>query len=616
MAISPVLASGSSGRPGGRHEHGRLDLTFGSAGRVVGPAWTYWDSTALAARDSEGRTVLAAHDTLVRYLADGEPDPSFGQGGALPIPHLASDGEKLFRLQGISVDRQDRLLLAGTTWQRPIMQPDGSFRSLPPLVTVIRYTSDGRLDPSFGRGGFEESTLGLPPVYEPFNPNPSGLPGPTTASVTLDRQERIVVTGLFATVAGQCRVWPVWLHGQFVTRLLADGTPEPAFGGGDGVVLESERNYLPFQPAPAPGAGGGLLLGSNSSSPNFCGEESEGPWGSVQRLLPNGAVDSRFGTGGAWTAGEELRQVAVDRSGRIVLLLGSNFDYASWESSQTTRLIRLNLDGSYDRSFGRGRNGRVDVLGGFVAMVVDHRGRIVLVGSTPSIGSRSRFVLAPAQLRPSRSPDRPQRAPRDRLWSEPRQAQPGDARRAGSSGGRGDDHQGPEQRLTGLPGADALPIPAALAAQRAQDDARPEADLRPQHHREEGQGQPGAQVGADAADAALGVEVEDHRVGEADAEQAGFADHHPPRTLAEGVRPAQVLEAAVDSGEEHSDVLLPAEDHPARDRRDQLDLGCAGGHDPANVAGLRGRPVPLERIDHAATIFPGNARGRCRSRPS
>src|SRR5215212_536932 len=150
--------------------------------------------------------------------------------------------------------------------------------------------------------------------------------------------------------------------------------------------------------------------------------------------------------------------------------------------------------------------------------------------------------------------------------------------------------------------------PACLGGQRPPDDPRPQADLRPQHHREEGQRQPWAQVRADAADAALGVEIEDHRVGQPHPQQTRFADHHPPRPVAEGVGPAQILEAAVDAGEEELDVPLPAEDHPARDRRDDLDPGGAGGHDPAYVAGFGGGSVARHRVVHAQTL--------CRFHPS
>src|SRR6186997_1143573 len=82
------------------------------------------------------------------------------------------------------------------------------------------------------------------------------------------------------------------------------------------------------------------------------------------------------------------------------------------------------------------------------------------------------------------------------------------------------------------------------SAQRPQQDPRPASDLRTEDEGEERQRQPGPQMRGDAADAAVGGEVEDHRVGHPHPQQSGFADRDPALAVAD--QQLEVLAAAED----------------------------------------------------------------------
>lgn len=125
-------------------EDGRLDPGFGDGGRVLTSFADYsrFDATAQTlAIQADGRIVAAgglegAYATaMARYLPDGRPDPSFGEGG-----RLASYGDGLNRGgRGLTVQADGGLLM-----MRGLLGNEGH-------ATVVRHLPDGRLDPAFQR---------------------------------------------------------------------------------------------------------------------------------------------------------------------------------------------------------------------------------------------------------------------------------------------------------------------------------------------------------------------------------------------------------------------------------------------------------------------------------
>jgi hypothetical protein len=142
---------------------GSLDLTFGSGGALaVEPRLTHMvvgsdGSTTFLGFEGEGRSV-------VRLLANGEPDSAFGLGGSQPLePQI----EGLpFVPSGLAVDSQRRVIVFGTVTDSgktaPVSGALGPSSVEATWAVVLRLKADGSLDTSFGGSkGFTRSDFEL-----------------------------------------------------------------------------------------------------------------------------------------------------------------------------------------------------------------------------------------------------------------------------------------------------------------------------------------------------------------------------------------------------------------------------------------------------------------------
>ena len=121
---------------------GSLDLAFGGDGKVITPIGG--NDTAVAVQD-DARIIAAGYSfngadndfALVRYLPDGELDPSFGIGGKV-ITHFGGDDVA----QGVVIQADGKIVVAGYS-------SNGSTSDF----ALARYNPDGSLDSSFGGEG-------------------------------------------------------------------------------------------------------------------------------------------------------------------------------------------------------------------------------------------------------------------------------------------------------------------------------------------------------------------------------------------------------------------------------------------------------------------------------
>jgi uncharacterized delta-60 repeat protein len=135
VAAPRVLGTGPNPRVDYRlvryRADGRLDRTFGGDGLVVRRAPPHWTGGSAVAVQRDGRIVLAGHGhrnragfALVRFRADGRLE-------------RASVSEVGFGARAVTVDRSGRIVVTGAGY------------NLNDFV-VARYSSLGRLDPTFG----------------------------------------------------------------------------------------------------------------------------------------------------------------------------------------------------------------------------------------------------------------------------------------------------------------------------------------------------------------------------------------------------------------------------------------------------------------------------------
>src|SRR5262245_21329992 len=205
---------------------------------------------------------VALLPVVVRAGAGEGLDPAFGEGGVVEL----APGEDA--IGGAVAALPDGGVVVGATAYQP------SSLNLPGRrrILVARLRGDGTPDPQFGNGGFAFH------VFEAdVDPWQSAL-----SALAVQPDGRIVLAGESADrVAGTYTVG--------VMRLLSDGSPDPSFGAGDGIVLIDSPSEQVAQVLVDPN--GRILLGGMGAV--------DGKMRLViRRLASDGSADPTFGVGG------------------------------------------------------------------------------------------------------------------------------------------------------------------------------------------------------------------------------------------------------------------------------------------------------------------------------
>src|SRR5687768_13112106 len=99
---------------------------------------------------------------------------------------------------------------------------------------AIRFTADGRADPSFGGPAGVKVQIPIPPRADPY---PSHREGGAHDIAVQDNGKVLLAGDYDQDGEGQ-----VETHGA-VVRLLPDGSLDTGFGGGDGIVTVPNGGY-------------------------------------------------------------------------------------------------------------------------------------------------------------------------------------------------------------------------------------------------------------------------------------------------------------------------------------------------------------------------------------
>jgi uncharacterized delta-60 repeat protein len=196
---------------------GSLDTTFGGDGLVTTdtrPGEGDGDVILALALMPDGRIIATGSNLynhqfftgadwpVVRYLPDGSLDTTFGNGGI--VITSVQDHNHAY---SVAVQPDGKILVSGVAITQRQTGNSGD-------AVLARYNLDGSLDASFGAGS------GV--VVEQFDPaSPSQIN--SIGDIELQPDGRVIVVG-----SGQSKL--------FVARYNPDGTRDPSFGGGDGVV--------------------------------------------------------------------------------------------------------------------------------------------------------------------------------------------------------------------------------------------------------------------------------------------------------------------------------------------------------------------------------------------
>ncbi len=207
--------------------NGARDSTFGSNGFVrfdpntstIGGDDVFFDLAVLPDDRIVGAGLVGGRFGLARFTADGHLDPTFGTGGYTTLDYGTTNFYG--RAYTLTVLPDGRFLAAGY-----LFAPYGPGANVSGPV-VVRFRSDGTLDPTFGMAG----------VAHPVAPGPGFH---FAWGLFLQADGRLLISGDGynpATATGD----------YFVSRLTAEGQVDPTFGLEGHTFLDNgygeERGY-------------------------------------------------------------------------------------------------------------------------------------------------------------------------------------------------------------------------------------------------------------------------------------------------------------------------------------------------------------------------------------
>ena len=294
---------------------GRPDTTFSGDGLQTTSiaATDSTDTGGAMALQSDGKVLVvgSAYDgtttyrTMVRYLANGNLDTTFGTGGKFVMAGLAPTA--------VAVQPNGRILVVGPSY---VVKNSMSTQR----VVLTRHLANGTLDGSFASGG--SLTVFV---------SSSGSANDIPYALALQQDGRILVAG----VAGGQQA--------FVVRVLAGGTLDPSFDG-DGIVTSAWGGTYSLARAVAVQADDRIVLGGaivTNNQKDFA----------LVRYLSDGTPDPSFGIGGTAIAAltpadDQVNALSIQNDGRIVAA-----GYATPNGLSHFAVARYWGDGRPDTSF-------------------------------------------------------------------------------------------------------------------------------------------------------------------------------------------------------------------------------------------------------------------------
>lgn len=354
---------------------GALDASFGNGGVVLG-SWAnsrfldvavQEDGKIVAAGDvlqlmpvPHGGTALLPLSLLARFEADGSDDTSFGTNGRVYVGLMSYPLPTSF-FTSLLILPSGKIIAVGTN----------GFNG----AIIARFLADGTLDPTFSGDGWEQ------------------VPGAYVNCVALGPGGTFVLAG--GTSAG-----PSTSSNTTLTRVDANGVPDPGFGTGGGRIVDVS--------ALAGGSGDDRAFGvvlEPSGKLVTAGLAAGRP--TLVRWLSNGDLDPSFGVGGIAQAegGGSANDLAWTPQGKFVVAvshaLGPNRNF---------QITRFGLNGTLDASFGPDGS-LVTPIGNHddPRQVILDSGTALLVGDTDLSPTRHfalvRYTLGdPAPFVPAMSP--------------------------------------------------------------------------------------------------------------------------------------------------------------------------------------------------------------------
>jgi uncharacterized delta-60 repeat protein len=331
---------------------GTLDSSFGVDGQIVtgfdaGTNVTIYkglvqsDNKIIAVGDFESNLLPYNGFFVMRYLPEGSIDSSFGDSGKTIINLLFEDH---LTPSSACLQQDGKILVCGT-----------GTAGWPDIIAsgiIVRLNIDGSVDSSFGTDGIVQTTLGNSTSYTAIAVQPDG---------------KILGVGTSTN--------------RFINRFFENGSLDPSFGTNGHVYYSSSDVFYSCITQP----NGKILIGGGyyAFPEKFC----------VKRFLPNGAVDSSFGSSGTvvtqlGSADGYIYDMALQSDGKILALGQSG-------TAIPSAVVRYNVDGTLDNTFGTDgsfMNFFPNVFAIAHSILIQNDDKILLGGS-PYINGKSDYGL-------------------------------------------------------------------------------------------------------------------------------------------------------------------------------------------------------------------------------
>ncbi len=349
LLVGFVLALGYA-----RANPGAFDPTWGEEGIVLTDFDGMDDTGNTQVLMPDGKLVAAGWVNVypgdfgvVRYLQDGNPDPSFGDGGRV-VTAFSDDPELVDAAWGINARPNGGVHVFGETCDADYVVCQ---------FAMAAYLADGSLDESFGDGGLV--TTSIPDAA-------TALSWPTRNILQADG--KVVAGGLILYENNDTDI--------VLLRYNSDGSLDETFGnGGISIIDFGEKVQFPQDIVALPGDKI-LIVGGVADEFEFVYFSEEA---FMARINSDGSVDTGFGGGDGYLPWKlDGGPLGFDRA--LVTSASEMFIVGGNETDCT--LQRFDLDGTADTTFGD--NGWVIIDSGQFDLCLDAvmtvDGRIALVG--------------------------------------------------------------------------------------------------------------------------------------------------------------------------------------------------------------------------------------------
>lgn len=335
---------------------GNPDQTFGGDGRITTNLSARADVATDVVIQADGKIVVTGRSGgkggrfgVVRYKSDGSLDATFGGDGIVLTDFTAGDDIA----SAVALQSDGKIVVAGT-------YREGFFANS--RFALARYLTDGSLDPAFSVDGT---------VTADFTSKRDSANG-----MTIQADGKILVVGRAAGARGRFAL----------VRFELDGVPDSTFGTSGKVMTNFTKREDAAADVAIQSDGKLVVVGVSGF---FFSERF-----TLARYTPEGLLDDTFsGDGRVRSNFGVARAVVLQTDGKIVV---SGYGFVGGSGCETGAMLsRFTTTGAPDESFGEDGTTATsfNVASDAQDLVVQPDGAIVVAGGANFCGFKSTFAV-------------------------------------------------------------------------------------------------------------------------------------------------------------------------------------------------------------------------------